>query len=194
MVGEPTARQRRFVEEYLIDCNATQAALRAGFSARSAQSQGSRLLRRPSVRAAVEKAMAARAERMKVSADRVLEELACIAFSDIREVAIWGPEGLVPRASKNLSEGAVRAGAEVAETGSGTSRRLRVKLHDKRAALEALARHLGLYLDATTANKFNADTLPPLQILLHQIDQADNRPDVATTERHQSRDIRGDGS
>ncbi len=79
-----TPRQGRFVEEYLIDLNATQAARRAGYSERWAGDRGWKLLRDPEVAAAIEKAQAARAERTRVSADKVVKELAKVAFGRAR--------------------------------------------------------------------------------------------------------------
>lgn len=66
-------KQQRFVEEYLIDLNATQAAIRSGYSEASAEVQGHRLLRNDKIARAVQKAMDERAERTEITADFVLE-------------------------------------------------------------------------------------------------------------------------
>lgn len=81
-----TPKQQRFVDEYLVDLNATQAAIRSGYSRRSAAEQGHDLLRKPQVAAAVQAGQAARAERTGITADRVLTELARIAFADHRQL------------------------------------------------------------------------------------------------------------
>ncbi|WP_313569878.1 terminase small subunit [Comamonas terrigena] len=83
---ELTPKQARFVAEYLIDLNATQAAVRAGYSARTAASQGARLLKQSGVARAVQAAQQARAVRTEITQDRVLQELARIAFFDIRRL------------------------------------------------------------------------------------------------------------
>jgi phage terminase small subunit len=70
-----TPRQQRFVDEYLLDLNATQAATRAGYSARTANEQGARLLAKASVAQAVEAAQRSRGERLQVTQDDVLEGL-----------------------------------------------------------------------------------------------------------------------
>ncbi len=70
-----TPKQARFVEEYLVDLNATQAAIRAGYSAKTAYSQGERLLRNVEVAAAVAEAKPARSERTKINQDWVIERL-----------------------------------------------------------------------------------------------------------------------
>lgn len=75
-----TEKQQRFVDEYLIDLNATQAAVRAGYSAKTAESQGSRMLRNVKVQQAIAEEMAERSKRTGINQDRVVLELARIAF------------------------------------------------------------------------------------------------------------------
>lgn len=70
-----TAKQRAFVQEYLIDLNATQAAVRAGYSKRTANEQGSRLLANVSVRSELQAAMDERAQRTQIDADYVLKTI-----------------------------------------------------------------------------------------------------------------------
>jgi phage terminase small subunit len=79
------AQQLRFVDEYLLDLNAAQAAIRAGYSARTAYTVGPRLLRDPRIAAAVSAAQAARSERTGITADRVLGELNRLAFDLAQE-------------------------------------------------------------------------------------------------------------
>lgn len=81
-----TPQQARFVEEYLVDLNATQAAIRAGYSARTAYSQGQRLLKHVEVAKAIKAAMDARSERVSVTADDVLRELWSIATADANDL------------------------------------------------------------------------------------------------------------
>ena len=75
-----TKKQKRFVEEYLIDLNATQAAIRAGYSPDTAKSIGSENLTKPDIRAAVDKAEAERSRRTGINQDRVIREIAKLAF------------------------------------------------------------------------------------------------------------------
>ena len=81
-----TAKQRRFVEEYLVDLNATQAATRAGYSSRTAASQGERLLRNVEVAQAIHAALAKRSERTQIDADYVLCRLAEIDQMDFIDI------------------------------------------------------------------------------------------------------------
>jgi hypothetical protein len=88
-----TPKQARFVQEYLIDLNAAQAAIRAGYSAKTARVIGHENLRKPEIAAAVEKAMAERAERTEVTADLVVGELRKIAFANMADYMKSTPEG-----------------------------------------------------------------------------------------------------
>ena len=142
-----TSRQRLFVDHYLVHVNATQAAIGAGYSRKTADSQGQRLLKNVEVAEAIEAAMRARAERTEVNADRVVLELARIAFSDVTRIAQWGPKGVKLRPSAELSTGDRATIAKVSETvgRAGGGRTLTVRLHDKLGALVALGKHLGLF-------------------------------------------------
>jgi hypothetical protein len=70
-----TPKQMRFTQEFVIDLNATQAAIRAGYSAKTANEQGARLLANASIAAAIATAQGARAERLQIDADKVLADL-----------------------------------------------------------------------------------------------------------------------
>src|SRR5205085_1104724 len=143
-------RQARFVAEYLVDLNATQAAIRAGYSARTAYSAGERLLRNVEVAAAIAEAQAARSRRTEVTADRVVLELARVAFGDPRRVMSWGPGGVRLRPSAELAELYRRAGR--GEGSAGGASRLAglltlsarvIEGAELEARLDALERRLG---------------------------------------------------
>jgi phage terminase small subunit len=136
-----TPRQRRFVEEYLVDLNATQAAKRAGYAEGSAW----RVMRNPEVVAGIEKAQAARAERTRVTADKVVEELAKVAFGDPRRLFSWGPDGVILRESSELTEAEAAIVSEISETRTAAGGSRRIKLRCKLTALNALGKHLGLF-------------------------------------------------
>jgi phage terminase small subunit len=137
-----TAKRRAFVDEYLIDFNATQAAKRAGYGAKSAGTIGSRLLHMPAVKAALDRAIAARAARTRVSADNVIAELRRIGFSDMRHFATWNESGVTLRPHTSLSDDDAAAVVELRPVGDKGN--VRIRLHEKRPALDALARHLGV--------------------------------------------------
>lgn len=148
-----TDKQARFVEEYLVDLNATQAAIRAGYSEATARSIGSENLTKPDVAEAIQAAMAERSKRTNVTADKVVAELARIAFTDIRKAVRWGgqpkvtPDGLVYPVelvpSEDMDGDTAAAVSEVALTAQG----VKIKMHDKRAALVDLGKHLGMFVD-----------------------------------------------
>lgn len=140
-----TPKQQRFVEEYLVDLNATQAAIRAGYSPKTANEQGARLLANVSVQAAIQEAMKARQTRTEITQDRVLAELAKIAFGDQRAVMEWGPSGVKLRDSKALTDDQAAIVAEVSESVTAAGGTLKLKTHDKVGALKLLGEHLGMF-------------------------------------------------
>ena len=138
-------RQRRFVAEYLADLNATQAAIRAGYSAATASEQASRLLANVKVAAAIAEAQAARSWRTEVTADRVVLELARVAFGDPRRVMSWGPGGVKLRPSAELSDEEAAIVAEASQTVTEAGGTVRLKAVDKLGALKLLGQHLGMF-------------------------------------------------
>lgn len=139
-----TPKQQRFVEEYLIDLNATQAAVRAGYSEKTSEVIGHQLLKKTLVAEAVAQAQAERSERTEVTADNVVRELARIGFEDMGVYAKWGPDGVSLVESSEVDTKPV---AEVKETHSKYGSSISFKLHDKVAALEKLGKHLGIFID-----------------------------------------------
>lgn len=154
------AQQQRFVDEYLKDLNATQAAIRAGYSKKTADQQASRLLTNVKVREYLAERQNDRSKRTQITQDMVLRELAKIGFSDIRKVVRWGEtqvrmvdgdegeaEGMVPYHglalidSTDVDDATAAAIAEVSQGRDG----LKVKLHDKKGALVDIGRHLGMF-------------------------------------------------
>jgi len=140
-----TPKQRRFIDEYMIDLNAARAARRAGYGQRWAAHQGRRLLRTPEIAAAVARAQGERSTRTRVTADLVVTELAKIAFGDPRRLLSWGPGGVELRDSAQLTDAEAALVSEVSETRTAAGGTRRVKLHCKLAALTTLGKHLGLF-------------------------------------------------
>ena len=141
---ELTPKQRRFVEEYLIDLNATAAAERAGYRDSSI---GRQLITKNHVANAIEKARKKRSTRTEITQDRVILELARIAFLDPRKVFKWGPEGVTLLPSDGLTEDEAAAVCEVSQTFSDTGGSIKGKVHDKIKALDLLCKHLGIVVD-----------------------------------------------
>jgi phage terminase small subunit len=145
----PNARHERFCQEYLLDLNATAAYRRTypKVSQKAAEASGPRLLGNVRVAARVAALQATRSERLEVTADMVVRELAGIGFSDMRTFSTWGPSGVQLIDSENLTDLQAKCVAEVSETTGEKSNSLRFKLHDKVAALVKLGQHLGMFTE-----------------------------------------------
>lgn len=161
-----TDKQKLFVAEYLVDMNGGKAAIRAGFSERTARVIAYELLQDPRIQEALQAAMEERAKRVEITADRVLREAARVGLSDIRR--LFNESG----AMKPINEldddiSAAVASVEVFEEfeGSGSERVSvgqvrKIKLWDKNPALDKLMKHLGMF------EKNNAQVVDPLVELL----------------------------
>jgi phage terminase small subunit len=150
----PTSRQRRFVDEYLVDLNGLQAALRAGYSPRSAEHTSRDLLALPWIAEMVAKGMADRAERTRVTQDRVLTELAVLGFSDITHYQVDDAGKLT--VTPDAPPGAMRAVASFKQKRRLVPRKdgepieeidTEIRLWDKPAALKLSGQHLGMYVE-----------------------------------------------
>jgi len=148
-----TPKQQRFVEEYLVDLNGTQAAIRAGYSAKTAQEQSSRLLSKAIIQNAVSERQKKISEKIEVTVERVVREYARVAFLDPRKI-FTGDGGLKPIQEIDDETVAAIAGVESADLyeGYGDERERvgtlrKVKLADKVRALDSLAKHLGMFVD-----------------------------------------------
>lgn len=150
------AKQRRFVEEYQIDLNGAQAAIRAGYAARSAKVHAYKLLQQADIAAAIAQGKAKRMAALSISADRVLQEYARVAFANIADYLSFGADGLVIRETSDLAPAATAAIAEVTESKTSRGGTVRFKLYDKLAALNALARYLDL---GSQEKQFASDAL-----------------------------------
>lgn len=157
-----TAKQERFVEEYLVDLNATQAAIRAGYSAKTAEQQGSRLLGKVKVAEAIQGAQARRSERTEIGSDWVLKRLAAEATADladildeagsIRPVAEWPliwRQGLV--AGIDVQQETVE-GVKVGQT-------VKIKLSDRIKRIELIGKHVDVQAFREQVHQTGAVTL-----------------------------------
>lgn len=146
-----TEKQQRFVDEYLIDLNATQAAIRAGYSAKTADVQGSRMLGNVKVQQAIAEAMAKRSKRTGVNQDRVVLELAKIAF--VKMTDIVDGEG---RIKSNATDDDLSCIESIkykeSDNEFGGSVEREVKISSKLKALELLGKHLGMWNDKLDVN------------------------------------------
>jgi phage terminase small subunit len=142
-----TPKQQRFIDEFMVDRNATRSAIDAGYSPKTAASQASRLLRNVNVAAAIEHRQRMLSAETGIKAAEVIKELARIAFCDIRQLVEWGPNSFKLVAVDKLGPDQTACVSEVTEkqTSHGTSRSL--KTHSKVEALKLLGQHLGIFTE-----------------------------------------------
>lgn len=171
-----TDKQARFVREYLVDLNAKQAAIRAGYSPRSAEVEGSRLLKHAKVSAAIARERCEIGKRTGITPERVVTELAKLGFSDIRKAITWrsnvtetGEEDAegVPtvrvtnevtlKNSADIDDDTAAAITEISQSKDGA---LKVKLADKRAALVDIGRHLCMFKSGSAPSDESGDGQP----------------------------------
>jgi phage terminase small subunit len=188
--GKLTVRQKRFIEEYLTDLNATQAAIRAGYSKRTARQQGALNMANAAIGAAIAEAMEKRSERTVITADAVLARFWDIATADPNEIVsvrvtkcigCYGGESSNDHPDKDCKacggEGIGRVVIADMKSLKGAARKLyagakqtkfgvEVQLHDQMKALESVARHLGMFNDKL---KLVNDPENPLMILIQRI-------------------------
>lgn len=146
MARKLTDKQKKFVEEYLIDLNATQSAIRAGYSVRTANEQGARLLANVSIQEAISKAMAERSRRTGINQDRIVQELARIAFVKITDVV--DSDGEINTNASDDDLACIESyKVEDSDSVNGSSSKREVKLASKIKALELLGKHVGMWND-----------------------------------------------
>lgn len=170
-------KQKQFAKEYIIDLNATQAAIRAGYAEKTAYSQGQRLLKHVEVQKVIQKLKDKRSERTEITADRVLKEFAKIGFANItdflkvdtsmkQEVVTVGEEKKVIEYAStsvdvfdtdNIPLDKIGAISEIRQTRDGIA----VKMHDKVAALNAIGKHLGMFVDKV---ELDVNKMPTINI------------------------------
>lgn len=141
-----TDKQERFCEEYMIDLNATQAAIRAGYSPKTANEQGSQLLAKLSIQNRIAQLQAEQSRRTGVSADRVVRELAKIAF--VNAADLIDPKTASLKSDVSHDDLAAVQSVKVKTFGEDGLEQ-EVKLADKLRALDLLGKHLGMFNGAS---------------------------------------------
>ena len=150
-----TAKQRRFIEEYPVDFNATEAAKRAGYSKKTAYSIGSRLLKKVEVQQEIQKAVTRLSNKADVTVERILKELAKIGFANLGDYFHITPEGepiidlsdITEEQSAALQEIVVEDFKDGRGDNSRDVRRVKIKMLDKCPALDKLGKYLGMFID-----------------------------------------------
>lgn len=167
MTASLTSKQAAFVQEYLVDLNGTQAAIRAGYAKRTANRIAAENLTKPVIQEAIKNALEARNQRTTVSQDRVIEELARIAFGNLRDFSMWNSTGVTLKDSETLTEAQAASISEVSHISNKGGDTKRVKQHDKVKALELLMRHMGMLTEKVEHSGEVA--APTLNLILNQV-------------------------
>lgn len=141
-----TDKNFRFCQEYIIDLNATQSAIRSGYSEDTAGSIGHELLKKPEIQAEIGRLQEERAKRTQITADRVIVELGKVAFANIQDYLEEGNKFLDAKSMEADKSAAIES-IHITETEweGGTKTGVKFKLHDKISALEKIGRHLGIF-------------------------------------------------
>lgn len=167
-----TDRQERFCLEYVVDLNAKQAAIRAGYSPNGAAVNASKLLTNNNIKKKIDRLQAEIAKRTAITADMVVRELAYIGFADVRECFdkhgnILNPKKLPDSIAK------VVAGIDVIEVKKDVKAK-KLKLWSKVSALDSLAKHLGMYQQDAGATAININVIDAKQGAADACDQPDS--------------------
>lgn len=139
-------KQKKFCEEYIIDFNQTQSAIKAGYSAKTAYSIGNENLKKPDIQAYIKELLSKREERTQITADMVVKEWAKIAFFDIRKIfhkegGLLNPHDLDDETATVISS----IKARDIKVGDDIETIKEYRLNDKMKALDMLAKHLGMF-------------------------------------------------
>lgn len=144
-----TAKQERFVDEYLVDLNATQAAIRAGYSKKTARQVGAENLTKPVIADLIAKRQHERGERTRITADRVLLELARLGVADLRSG--FDERGNLKRPEEWSDDFAAAVSSVEVVTrsiGDGQVEYVhKLKMWDKNSALDKIAKHFGMFIE-----------------------------------------------
>lgn len=176
LISTLSDKEAEFVRHYLVENHGTKAALAAGYAEASAHVTASRLLRKAKIKAILDHVTAKAAKKLDITAERVLAEYARIGFADIRQAVSWksdiltyAPDPDGKPASKeegdvedrgepiyvstvkliNSEELPAEVAAAIAEVSQNDKGGLKIKFHDKKGALDSLAKHLGILTDKT---------------------------------------------
>ena len=154
-MGKLTDKQEMFCKEYLIDLNATQAAIRVGYSVKTAEAQSSRLLVKLSIETRISELKEKRSKRVEVDSDYVLKELLNWADGDYTELMLLTAKEIKELAPeiRRLITGFKRTTRRIPGTDEEEIQ-IEIKFIDKIKAMEMISKHIGFYeKDNSQSNK-----------------------------------------
>ena len=177
-----TPKQEMFCREYLVDLNATQAAIRAGYSAKTAGSMAVKLVAKSSVSEKIQDLRAKRETKTDITIERVLAEYAKIAFTDLPGIVSFNGcsmsvadfDALSPEQRACIKKFKVRTEVKLALDGEKVPVDIvEVELHSKQAALDSIGKHLGMFIDRKElTGKDGKDLIPKSEVDLSRLSDA----------------------
>lgn len=176
-IDDLTVKQAIFCQEYIVDFNATQAAIRSGYSEKTAKEIGCENLTKPNIKQKIDKLIDDRAKRTEITADRVLVELSRLAFADIRDIftddgGLLKPSDMGDDIASSVQsvEVVTRLDGEKDSDGNQVPEYVhRIKLSDKKASLELLGKHLKLFTDKVEHTGQNGGPIQTQQIVFNPV-------------------------
>ena len=175
-------REERFAREYIIDLNGTEAAIRAGYAKRSAHVQASRLLRKDKVKDLIAQLTLKQAEKLDITAERVLHELAVMGYANLQDFSRVTADGLAGLDLRNLTRDQWAAVQEITSDTAGMTIdpnwngqgepplipvvRTKIKLANKVSSLELLGKYLKLFIERSEVTGPGGGPVP-VQIVSH---------------------------
>lgn len=140
-----THKQQRFCDEYMIDLNATQAAIRSGYSKKTASRIGQENLYKPVIAQEIKRRQDELAKKAEITQEMIIRELARVAFSDLGDYLVYDSDGnVIPHPSDKVDTAPISA---VTSKPGAFGHEFKFKLHDKIAALKLLGQHIGMFTD-----------------------------------------------
>lgn len=139
-------RQIKFIDHYLVHLNASRAAMEAGYSPKTAFRMGQENLQKPAIRSRIDEALAKRSEKTKISSDQVLEELAIIAFSDVKNFINYNGQDITLKQFSEIPEPLTRCISKITQKSTRDGPSVTIQMHDKLAAIEKLEKHLPMHI------------------------------------------------
>lgn len=176
-------KQKRFCEEYIIDLNATQAAIRAGYSEKTARQIGTENLSKLVIQEYIQQLQIERSKRTEITADRVFKELAHIAFDDISNYLDYRTEKVIVdrdddgkpiqeyRTIIDMKDSNTIDTRSISEVQQGPNGQFKFKMYCKDNALVQLGKHLGMFTEKVESTNTNLNTNLNCDMTIEEIDK-----------------------
>jgi phage terminase small subunit len=148
-----TAKQEKFCQEYMVDLNATQAALRSGYSEHSSKQIGTENIAKPAIQARIAELQKKASKKVEVTVEMLLQEYKRIGFGDPRKIITWSGDTSILKPSDELTDDEIAMVSGVVQKKGKYGDTVEIKFNDKIAALDKLAKHLGFYKEVIDINK-----------------------------------------